>query len=256
VKPVNKTPLILSIDTATRSGSVAVTRGENLLAALTGDTAISHSSHLLEYVSRALEKVNLELEDVEIFAATVGPGSFTGLRIGLATVKSFAATLMRPCIGVPTLYAIAHAAGESARTLALLPAGRGEVFAQLLRVDASGEVHPVDSPTHLAPQKLLEKVKAETDLKWAGEGAHVHAEAIRARALAEGIFFQDESQNGRSGQRSERRWVLASTQTVLAKEVAGLALLRARAAELETPAQLRAIYVRPSDAELNQQGLE
>jgi tRNA threonylcarbamoyladenosine biosynthesis protein TsaB len=256
VKPVNKTPLILSIDTATRSGSVAVTRGENLLAALTGDAAISHSSHLLDYVSRALEEVNLGLDDVEIFAATAGPGSFTGLRIGLATVKSFAATLMRPCVGVPTLYAIAHAAGESVRTLALLPAGRGEVFAQLLRVGASGEVHPVDSPAHIAPQKLLEKIRAETDLKWAGEGAHVYAEAIRARALTEGILFEDETQNGRTEQRIGRRWMLASTQTVLAKDVAMLALLRARAGELETSDQLRAIYVRPSDAELNEQGLE
>jgi tRNA threonylcarbamoyladenosine biosynthesis protein TsaB len=227
-----------------------------LLVALTGDAAISHSSHLLEYVSRALEDVNLGLEDVEVFAATIGPGSFTGLRIGLATVKSFAATLMRPCVGVPTLYAIAHAAGESARTLALLPAGRGEVFAQLLRVDASGEVYPVDPPTHLAPQRLLEKVRGEPDLTWAGEGAHVHAEAIRARALAEGILFHDEYQNGRPEQRSDRRWLLASTQAVLAKDVARLALLRVRAAELETPDQLRAIYVRPSDAELNEQGLE
>jgi tRNA threonylcarbamoyladenosine biosynthesis protein TsaB len=255
VKSVNKTPLILSIDTATRSGSVAVMRGEEMLAALIGDAAISHSSHLLDYVGSALEEGKVRLEDVEVFAATIGPGSFTGLRIGLATVKSFAATLMRPCVGVPTLYAVARAAGESRRTLALLPAGRGEVFAQLLRVDESGEVHPIDSPTHLSPQKLLEKVRTEPSMKWAGEGAHIHAEDIRARALAEGILFQDESQSARSQQGSERCWTLAPTQTVLARDAACLALLRARAAELETPEQLRAIYVRPSDAELNKQGL-
>jgi tRNA threonylcarbamoyladenosine biosynthesis protein TsaB len=251
VKSVNQTPLILSIDTATRAGSVAVTRGENLLAELTGDDAISHSSHLLEYVGSALEEGKVRLEDVDVFAATVGPGSFTGLRIGLATVKSFAATLMRPCVGIPTLHAVAHAAGESMRTLALLPAGRGEVFAQLLSVDASGEVHAVDSPTHLTPQKLLEKVRAEANLKWAGEAAHTHAEAIRGRALAEDISFQDESESARSQQRSERRWTLASRQPVLATDAAWLALIRARADELETPEQLRAIYVRPSDAELN-----
>jgi tRNA threonylcarbamoyladenosine biosynthesis protein TsaB len=254
--PAIKQPLMLSIDTATRSGSVAVTRGETLLAMRSSEAAISHSSHLLDYVNGVLEESGVALEDVEIFAATAGPGSFTGLRIGLATIKSFAATLVRPCTGIPTLYAVARAAGESERTLALLPAGRGEVFAQLLRVDASGDAHPIDSPVHLTPRKLLEKVRAEARLKWTGEGAAIHADLIREHALAEGIEFRDETGSGFAEQGSERLWTIASTRAFLAVEVAGLALLRARAGEVGTPEQLRAIYVRPSDAELNVQGLE
>jgi tRNA threonylcarbamoyladenosine biosynthesis protein TsaB len=248
--PVIQTPLILSIETATRAGSVAVTRGETLLAAHAGDAAISHSAHLLQYVARVLEEAHAVLEEVEIFAAATGPGSFTGLRIGLATVKSFAATLMRSCVGVPTLYAVARAAGESERTLALLPAGRGEVFAQMLTVERNGDVQPLDAPTHLTPPRLLEKVRAEKRLKWAGEGAHLHAEAIRAQALASGIAFGYEAEDEQ--RRGDRQWVLASTQGILATEVAGLAQLRAKVGEVETPEQLRAIYVRPSDAEFNQ----
>jgi tRNA threonylcarbamoyladenosine biosynthesis protein TsaB len=253
-----RTPLILSIETATRAGSVAVAHGEHLLAARTGDATISHSSLLLDYVNDALEEASVTLDEIEIFAAATGPGSFTGLRIGLATTKAFAATLGRSCLGVPTLYAVAHAAGPSERTLALLPAGRGEVYAQLLTVKPGGEVVPLDAPTHLTPHKLLLKVKEEPMLTWAGEGAHIHLEAIKAQALSEGILSRDESQDGKGVLPGNGpQWTLAPAQTALATSVAELALLRIRSsAAIETPEQLRAIYVRPSDAELNERGLE
>jgi tRNA threonylcarbamoyladenosine biosynthesis protein TsaB len=247
----NKTPLILSLETATRAGSIAISRGETLLAAQTGDAATSHSAHLLESVRNALDEAGVTLKDVDIFAASIGPGSFTGLRIGLATVKSFAATMKRSCVGVPTLYAIAHAAGESTRTLALLPAGRGEVFAQLLSVERSGDVRPLDSPTHIAPHTLLEKVKSETNLKWAGEGARLYAEVIKAQALAQGILFRDESEEAPAEPGREGQWTIASSQVMLAVDVCKLALLRISSGEVVSPEQLRAIYVRPSDAELN-----
>lgn len=250
---VNETPLILSLETATRAGSIAVTRGETLLASRAGDAAVSHSSYLLQSVSDVLEESGITLREIDLFAAAVGPGSFTGLRIGLATVKSFAATLMRSCVGVPSLYAVAHAAGESARTLALLPAGRGEVYAQLLTVDPAGDVNPLDAPAHLTPHKLLEKVRTMRSLKWAGEGARVHAEAIQAQALAEGFLFVDESQSSQIERGSHQRWTLAASTPVLAADVARLALLRARFAGGVPPHQMRAIYVRLSDAEANEQ---
>lgn len=252
----NKTPLILSIETATRAGSVAVMRGETLLAERTGDAAITHSSLLLSYVSDALKEAGVSLQDVEFFAAATGPGSFTGLRIGLATVKSFAATMARSCVGIPTLYSVAHAAGESERTLALLPAGRGEVYAQLLKVERSGDVQSLGAPAHLTPQKLLEKVRTETPLRWAGDGAHQHLEDLRSQALAEDILLLDASQNASVEQAGERQWIVAPAQSTLAASTARLALLRIHSAEIETPEQLRAIYVRPSDAELNERNRE
>ena len=249
----NETPLILSIDTATRAGSVAITRGEIVLSTHSGEAAISQSAHLLQSISNALEDAGVMLSDIDLFAAAAGPGSFTGLRIGLATVKSFAATLARSCVGVPTLYAVAGAAGESTRTLALLPAGRGEVFAQLLTVERSGQVHPQDAPAHLTPQKLLEKVRAEKHLKWAGEGALIYAEAIKAQAFRGGILFCDEFQDDCIEGSNEPHWTLVPTKEALATEIARQALLRVRAGEIETADRLRAIYVRPSDAELNKQ---
>lgn len=252
----NETPLILSIETATRAGSVAITRGHALLAERTGDAAISHSSLLLSYISDALKEAGVKLAEIEFFAAAIGPGSFTGLRIGLATIKSFAATLSRPCLGIPTLHAIAQGAGESEQTLSLLPAGRGEVYVQRLKVKSSGEVYPLDAPSHQSPQKLLERVKTEPRLIWAGDGVNLHKEAIRAQAISQGITFVDESQTGALEQAGERLWRVASAPASLATSVARLALLRARSADVETPEQMRAIYVRPSDAELNEPNRE
>ena len=248
----NKTPLILSIETATRAGSIAISRGETLLAVLAGDSSLSQSTHLLQQVRDTLDEAGVTLDDVDIFAASVGPGSFTGLRIGLATVKSFAATLGRLCVGVPTLYAVAHAAGESKRTLAMLPAGRGEVFAQLLAVEQSGVVHPLDTPIHITPRKLLEKVRSEKNLKWAGEGAHLQVEAINAKASVEEILFRDESQNAHNAANGEQQWLLARSQEVLATDIGKLALLSFLSGEVMPPERLQAIYVRPSDAELKE----
>src|SRR5437879_12373523 len=115
------TPLILSLDTASLGGSVCLTRGQQILASVIGDATASHSNNLLRDIDRVLKTSGVTIGEVELFAASAGPGSFTGLRIGLASVKAFSATLQRFCVGVPTLQALADAAGPSTATVDLLP---------------------------------------------------------------------------------------------------------------------------------------
>lgn len=105
-------PLILSFDTSTPAGGVALTRGDRLMAARTDTARSAHAAVLLAQIDALLEAAATELREVELFTATVGPGSFTGLRTGLATVKAFAATLARPVVGVPTLHAVAPRSGR------------------------------------------------------------------------------------------------------------------------------------------------
>jgi tRNA threonylcarbamoyladenosine biosynthesis protein TsaB len=147
-------PLVLSLETATLGGSVAIARGNSVLAWGSGDPETSHSNTLLSDLNEALARAEVSLEEIDLLAAASGPGSFTGLRIGLATIKGLAATLGKPCAGVPTLYAIARAAGPSPATVALLPAGRGELFAQHFFVSDSGSVTALDEPAHLTPQRM------------------------------------------------------------------------------------------------------
>ena len=252
--PDSESPLILSFETATRAGSVALTRGSQLLALRTGEAQTSHSTKLLQNIEELLAESGAALPDVELFAAASGPGSFTGLRIGLATVKAFAATLKRPCVGISTLYAVAHAAGFSERTLSMIPAGRGEVFAQLLSVDEAGMVLPLSEAVHQQPLKLLESVINFGRLKLAGEGAQQHEPLIKARAERASILLLKETATHEEvSTDDERLWLLASPADALAADIATLAYLSYRGGEAVGPEELKAIYVRPSDAELNVQ---
>jgi tRNA threonylcarbamoyladenosine biosynthesis protein TsaB len=241
-------PVILSLETATIGGSICVARGADSLATRAGDSKVSHSNSLLSDVNECLHDAGLRLADIELFACASGPGSFTGLRIGIATLKALAATLDRPCVGVPTLNAIAQSSGQSNATVALLPAGRGEVFAQMFSVSA-GELVELDSAAHLSPPKLIERYRELPNLVWAGPGALVHRALLAEYAAQRGITFIERTAPASI---DSDGWKLAQSETSLAQNVSLLALRLFSAGQLQTPESLRAKYVRPSDAEINQ----
>lgn len=232
-------------------------RGDTLVATSKGVAEESHSVNLLSQIKSMLAGAQVALRDIELFATAAGPGSFTGLRIGLATIKAFAATFKRHCIGVPTLHAVAFASGVSERTYALLPAGRGEVFAQLLSVNAALAVTPLSEAQHLPPQALLERVSDMRSLRWAGAGAQMYADLIREHARTLGIDLIEEQHAPTPSLETSERWTLAPDVPELAEHIARLALQAARSAsdnesdERYRAGDLHAIYVRPSDAELN-----
>jgi tRNA threonylcarbamoyladenosine biosynthesis protein TsaB len=247
--------LILSIDTATQTRSVAVVRGARVLALGVGEGANTHSANVLVEIDEVLRRAGVKIKEIELFAAAAGPGSFTGVRAGLATLKAFAATLARPVVGVPTLHAVARAAGEARRVWALIPAGRGEVFAQLLSVAKEGRVTELSEATHTPPLALLDAAVAfeRSGLKWAGEGAHVHAQLIRERAAQERLSWAEvTAESDNEVITVENGWTLAKPSKALAEHVAALALEASRAGLPTQAEDLRAIYVRPSDAELNE----
>src|ERR1051325_4743749 len=170
--------LILGVETATERRSVAVLRGGRVLSLCERELRDGGGAAVLADIDRALADASVRVSEVELFAAASGPGSFTGLRAGLATVKALAATLGRPAVGVPTLHALARAARPARHLCALLPAGRGEGFAQMLRVTAEGEVEELGPPEHLPPARLLERASSGGGVKFAGGGAHKFRELL------------------------------------------------------------------------------
>lgn len=243
-------PLTLGVDTATERRSVAVMRGAEVLAERAGDLRGAGAASVLAEIDAALKAAGLAVRDVELFAAASGPGSFTGLRSGIATLKALSVTLGRPACGVPTLHAVAYGARPAARLVALIPAGRGEVFAQFLSVDEGGEVRELSAPAHVAPARLFERAARERGpLKWAGGGALKHLEAIRDAARAYGFDFEM-APGGGAG--AADTWQLAAPADTLARCIALLAQSRLGRGRPPGADELRPLYVRPSDAELQE----
>lgn len=243
--------ITLGIDTATEKRSVAVVRGETLLSLRSGDLREGGAANVLADIVRALEDASVGLEEVGLFAASCGPGSFTGLRAGLATLKGLALVLGRPAVGVPTLHAIARASGARGSLLALIPAGRGELFAQFLRVRETCEVEEEDEPRHISPTRLAETVSASgAGLKLAGSGAYKFLEAIGGQDAAKGLSLAVNSVA--PDETWEEARALSTRAEALAPSVAWLARSRYLRGEVGGAEGLRAIYVRPSDAELKE----
>lgn len=131
-------PLLLSVDTASARGVVVLSRGDVVLAASTYLAGSDHAEKLLDHVRDVLARGACTLESVEGFGLGVGPGSFTGVRVGVATIKAFALVFPRPVSTVSTLAVLVEAAAETApavddeRVGAMLSAGREDVFVGLL----------------------------------------------------------------------------------------------------------------------------
>ena len=99
---------IFAMDTSTLTATVAVLDEDKVLGEYTLCDKLTHSQTIMPMTDEILKKLNISLEDIDVFSVCVGPGSFTGLRIGMATVKTFSQALSKPIIGVSSLDAIAY----------------------------------------------------------------------------------------------------------------------------------------------------
>ncbi|MDF1593390.1 MAG: tRNA (adenosine(37)-N6)-threonylcarbamoyltransferase complex dimerization subunit type 1 TsaB [Desulfobacterales bacterium] len=120
---------ILALDTSTKSCSVAILDGQTILAESTSVSAQTHAVHLIEMVQKIVDLSGLALSEMDGFAVGRGPGSFTGLRIGISTIKALAVAAGKPVVGVSNLDALAMQAAVSSNMVCpLMDARKGEVY--------------------------------------------------------------------------------------------------------------------------------
>lgn len=119
---------LLAIDTAGKTAAVAVLRDTTLLYEVNLNNGLTHSETLMPMVDTALKACGLTPADIDVYGVTVGPGSFTGLRIGLSAVKGLALPRQTPCAGVSTLAALAYGLTGEGTVLTALDARRGQVY--------------------------------------------------------------------------------------------------------------------------------
>lgn len=120
---------ILAVDTSTKSCSVAIVEKESVIAEITLSIEQTHSKHLMKMIDTVLNMSGLTVSELDGFAVTRGPGSFTGLRIGISSIKGFAMASGKPVVGVSSLDSLAmQCCFSSYLVSSLLDARKGEVY--------------------------------------------------------------------------------------------------------------------------------
>lgn len=225
--------LILAIDTSGKSTSIALASGAASIASVVIAPEEKRSETLWSDVASLLNETGLTIEDVDVFAACVGPGGFTGLRVGMAALKGFSMASRKPLIGVTSLQASAYGIEPQKRVCVLINAYKGEVYSQLFRIESDGVPNAENEPSISNLENALQRVSTHSELVFAGDGATANWDKIDA-----------ENTQG------DKRWVLALGDRRLAESIAQLAYVRFIGGETQTGESLEACYVRPSEAEI------
>lgn len=213
---------ILAVDTTTERGSVAVVENGELLGELRLHAGAAHSRRVLPAVDFLLQGLDSPLSSIDGYAVATGPGSFTGLRIGISTVQGLALGHPRPCLGVSALDVLAVRARGAAESLAaVMDAWRGEVYAALY----DGLARLQEGPFAEHPEVFARRAPKRS--AYLGAGALRYREAILAHD-GEAVF-------------PERSLFLAGTLGRLAEP-------RLAAGEGHGPEALRPLYLREVDA--------
>ncbi len=247
--------LILALDTTTRAGSCALSRDGVVLR----EEAIDPSRQLAVQLPDAFEAVlalgDAELREVDAFAVATGPGSFTGLRIGIATMQGFAFAEEKPLIGISALTALSAVASPAflgSRIATWIDAWRGDVYAALYEDGRAAE-----EPVVANPADLLDAIAGGPDqpspLGAFGQASTVGSSAGHALAANDILFIGD-------GAATYRDMILARlggaariaepASPLLSGIIAMLATIKYRNGHLPPPHAIRPLYVRRPDAEL------
>lgn len=176
--------VILALDTATEVGSVALCTAEGIVVSRYFDVGLQHSQRLFSEVESALEAAGMEVGAVRAVAVAIGPGSFTGLRIGLSAAKGLCLAAAKDLVTVSTLEALA-ARLPFARlpVCAVLDARRREVYAALYDT-ATGVPVELTPPRAIAPAQLAQQ-RANAATLYTGDGATAYRELLAANSPAQ-----------------------------------------------------------------------
>jgi len=228
--------IILGMDTCEARGSVAVRKNGALASVQEHETAEDYSLWLLPAVEKCLREAATKLQAVDVLSVATGPGSFTGLRVGITTAKAWAELYEKPVVGVSRLEVMARtAAAESGYVAASFDAKRGQIFGGLYRVERAGTLELVENEMVIAADEFV---------SWAGElagGDPVHWVTLDPALLQSTAIWKSRAERGES---------LTLCGRGLAAGVAELGELRARNHQLSDALHLDANYVRRSDAEI------
>jgi len=227
--------ITLAIDTSEARGSVAVLRDGSLRAERAHRDGSDYSGWLLPAVEEVLSEAGSKMEQLEVLAVSTGPGSFTGLRVGLTTVKAWAEVYNKRIVGVSRLEAIARSqTGDCPLVVAFYDAQRGQLFAGLY-AKAEGYLRRVGDEMVISPGDLVSLV-----------GGQAGGQRVAWIGLDPELVNKEQGMDARIG--AGDRILTCSDE--LAGDIGMLAEERALRGQFSDPLTLDANYVRRSDAEI------
>lgn len=220
---------ILALDTTSLRGSVALQEDQRLLGLIYLATSTDHSATLLGRIDYLLKSANLSLEQIDAFAVAAGPGSFSGIRIGLATAKSLAQNQDKPMVAISALEALAFRGRFVGSLLCpMIDALRSQVYTMLYEPSPDGVIARTD-PVVVAPAEWLAALP-DARISFLGDGANRYAEQIHAAHRPD--------------------WKLLPISLCLADAVAEIGMRRLQAGQGVRAETIDALYIRASDAEI------
>ena len=222
---------ILAVDTSSMSGSLALLEDENIIAEWTLRSAQTHNRRLLKAIDTLVREAGWDLRTIDGFAVAGGPGSFTGLRIGMTTLKVLAWTLGKPYATVPSLDALAFPLALSAYPVcSVIDARKSEVYCALYRTDDTGTQRIVMPYSVLPPVALAGKIRQTTI--FVGDGWLLHKNRMKKKLGSLALEAP------------------ASNHIIRAGSVGELARKRFLLGESDDPETSLPLYIRPSEAEI------
>lgn len=188
---------ILAIDTSALTATAAILSEGMLIGEISTTTKLTHSQTIMPMIDELLRKVSLDITDIDLFACSEGPGSFTGLRIGIGTIKGLAYGLGKPVVGVSTLEALAHNIDVTGLVICpIMDARRGQVYNGLYRYNGV-MLERITEPRALSVEELCEELTERTI--FVGDGVKVHKEKIKELLGENAVFASPQNLLQRAG---------------------------------------------------------
>jgi len=225
--------IILAVDTSSSVAAVAVSGGDRLLGEYMLDHGKTHSQKLVPMISELMKALELLPCDIDVYAASSGPGSFTGLRIGITTIKAMAYAVHKPVVSVPTLDSLAYNIQSSGNTLVcpIMDARNSQVYTALYKAEGGIQTN-ITGYMGIPVEELVRVILGKNrDVVFNGDAVQLHRDFLK-RELGDRCAFAS-----------------VSLQRQRASSVAQLAFLKASGGELEDCFGMVPFYLRKSQAE-------
>ncbi len=225
---------VLAVDTVSRSCSVSIVEEQSVVSEVSLSIKQTHARHLMGMIETALRISGISPQAVDGYAVSTGPGSFTGMRIGISTVKGLAHASGKPAVGISSLDALSHAVCHTDRLIcAMLDARRGEVYYACYKCQ-DNQVRKLIPEQAASPDRVVQHIHEPCIL--VGDGADAYC-SIFEEKLGSFAHFSDSAQN-----------------FVRASIVGKLGFEKLKNTGWKTEADLTPCYLRKCDAEVHFNG--